>query len=69
MLAFKTSISLLISTLACCGCQAVAEIAYDSQAASEANRCQTLVSYQERQDCMARVKLAQKQAQEVRSKP
>ena len=63
------SFGTLALVLSCCGCQAVGELAYDSQAGAETARCNRIDVHQERQECLAKVKLAQKQAAEARRKP
>ena len=48
------------------GCQALAEVAYDHRTDQDASRCKALLSQNDRQDCMARVREVERQAAEAR---
>jgi uncharacterized protein YceK len=48
------------------GCSTIASLAYDDQLATDQHRCNSLISWSDRQACIDRVKLTQKQADAVR---
>lgn len=48
------------------GCQALGEIAYDLGTDKDVSRCNALMSQNDRQACMARVREVEKQAAEAR---
>lgn len=61
-------ISILSLTVGLCGCQAIAEVAYDYNTDKDASHCNTLMSHTDRQACLARVRDVEKQANDVRAR-
>ena len=68
---FKTlarNLTLCASILALGACSAIGELAYDSAAGFERQRCDRLESAPERQACQDKVRAATRQAEESRKK-
>lgn len=67
---FPRPASLLLALAAAllAGCQALAEVAYDTAAENQTSQCRALVSSAEQSACLAKVREAQRQAERLRKK-